>query len=249
MIRVVIVDDEKNSREVLKRLIWETGLEIDVVGEGDSVEGGFDVINATNPDLIFLDVEMLDGTGFGLLEKFDIINFDIIFSTAYDKYAVKAFKYSALDYLLKPIDLSELEDALQKIVDKERDGGEANVSIQALLENLTTDYPNKKIALKSANRIDFVFMNKISCLIAQGAYTDVVMNDGERILSTNPLKHFDVMFEGDSMFFRISKSCLINLNQIKTYKKNLDLVELDNGEELELARRRRREFLDVLNLV
>tara|TARA_B100000809_G_scaffold266778_1_gene331501 strand:+ start:599 stop:1348 length:750 start_codon:yes stop_codon:yes gene_type:complete len=249
MIRVVIVDDERNSREVLKRLILETELDIDIVGEGDSVENGFNVINETNPDLIFLDVEMLDGTGFGLLEKFDEINFDIIFSTAYDKYAVKAFKYSALDYLLKPIDLSELEEVLQKVAEKERLGNEGDVSIRTLLENLTIDSPNKKIALKSATKIDFVFMDKISCLIAQGAYTEVVMIDGKKILSTNPLKHFDVMFEGDPIFFRISKSCLINLNEIKTFKKSLDIIELDNGVELELARRRRKEFLEVLNLV
>jgi len=249
MIRVAIIDDEKNSREVLKRLILETGIDIDIVGEADSVESGFEIINEVNPDLIFLDVEMLDGTGFGLLEKFEKINFDIIFSTAYDKYAIKAFKYSALDYLLKPINLSELEDAIQKFTEKEKGKGQENLSIKMLLENLRTDSQNKKIALKSATKIDFVFMNKISCLVAQGAYTEVIMNDGEKVLSTNPLKHFNTMFEGSSMFFRISKSSLINLNQIKTFKKSIDIIELDNGEELELARRRRKEFLDTLNLI
>ena len=145
MITVVIIDDEKNSREVLKRLILETGLEVEVIGEADSVENGFVVIQEKDPQLVFLDIEMLDGTGFDLLEKFDKVDFEIVFSTAYDKYAIKAFKYSALDYLLKPIDLTELEGAIKKASNKVGNERKENSKIKVLLENLTRDSTNKKI--------------------------------------------------------------------------------------------------------
>ena len=115
MIRAVIIEDEKKSREVLKRLIQEIDIDVEIIGEGDSMESGFKIINKEKPELVFLDIEMLDGTGFNLLEKFEEIEFNVIFTTAYDKYAVKAFKYSAIDYLLKPIGLEELENAVLEV--------------------------------------------------------------------------------------------------------------------------------------
>lgn len=249
MITGVIIDDEKNSSDVLKRLILETGLDVEIIGEANSVETGFIEINEKNPQLVFLDIEMLDGTGFDLLEKFDKIDFEIIFCTAYDKYAIKAFKYSALDYLLKPIDLLELESAINKVAERIGKEKKETSNIKMLLENFARDANSKKIALKGATKIDFVFINEIACLFAQGAYTEVINLGGEMIVSTNPLKYFDSMFEDNTNFFRISKSCLINLNQIKTYRKNSDMIELENGLEVEVARRRRKEFLDRLDLM
>lgn len=247
MIKVAIVDDEKNSREILKRLILETGLDIEIIGEADSVETGYKMINDKLPQVIFLDVEMLDGTGFDLLEKFDKINFEIIFSTAYDKYAIKAFRYSALDYLLKPIDLSELEEAIGRVsINNE---GQENSSIKLLLENIRADSQNKKIALKSASKIDFVEIDKIICLKAEGSYTELIIEGDRRIMSTNPLKYFDSMFDSDSNFFRLNKSCMINMKHIKVYKKGVESLELDNGLVIEIARRRRKEFLERFNLI
>jgi len=249
MITVAVIDDEKNSREVLKRLILETGFDVEIIGEADSVETGFIMINDKKPQVIFLDIEMLDGTGFDLLEKFERIDFDIIFSTAYDKYAIKAFKYSALDYLLKPIDLLELEEAMVKVSERVGNEEKENSSIRALLENLQNGSENKKIALKSATKIDFVYMDKIICLFAEGAYTDVIIDGDKKVVSTNPLKYFDSMFDGDSSFFRLSKSCLVNMKYIKTYKKDTEKLELENGMEVEIARRRKKEFLEKLDLI
>ena len=166
MITAVIVDDEIKSREVLKRLLQEVDVDLTIVGEADSVEAGFEVINKENPQLVFLDVEMLDGTGFNLLEKFDDIDFKIIFITAYDKYAIKAFKYSAIDYLLKPTGIDELENALvqieklikrDKIVDKENF---YKAQIKTLINN-NKNAGDKRLTIRGAAKIEFVDVDDI----------------------------------------------------------------------------------------
>ena len=246
MITAVIIDDEKKSRAVLKRLIEEVQLDVVVLGEADSVEKGYEMINKELPQLVFLDVEMLDGTGFNLLEKFKKVDFKVIFITAYDQYAIKAFKYSAIDYLLKPIDIDELDSAVLKAknsVDIEMFNDD---QVKVLLGNIREEETNKRITITSASRMDFVYLNDIICCRAEGAYTEVVLMNNTKIVSSKPRKHFDAMFAGESSFYRVSKSCLISLRHVTSYKKDVEKIVLANGEEVELSRRRKKEFLNLL---
>lgn len=239
----IIVDDEAKSREILKRLLREVDLDIEIVGEAHSVESGYKIISETQPQLVFLDVEMLDGTGFNLLEKFEQFEFKVIFTTAYDKYAIKAFKYSAVDYLLKPIGLDELEDAVFEVkrgIDKE---ASYNLQIKTLINNIK-ETEKKRLAIKSAALIDFVNVDDILYCEAAESYATVHLISGHKITASKPLKHFDSILTEQDNFFRVSKSCLINLDYIKSYIKAKDLVELNDGTRVELSRRRKREFLE-----
>ena len=246
MITSVIVDDEKKSREVLKRLIEEAQLDIVVLAEADSVEKGFEVINEELPQLVFLDVEMLDGTGFNLLEKFNKVEFKVVFITAYDQYAIKAFKYSAIDYLLKPIDIDELENAVIKAKNSMDIEMFNDAQIKVLLGNIKEEETNKRITITSASKMDFVYLDDIIYCRAEGAYTEVVLLNNKKITASKPLKHFDAMFSGTSNFYRVSKSYLVSLKYVTSYKKDVERIILINGEEVELSRRRKKEFLSLL---
>jgi two-component system LytT family response regulator len=250
MITAVIIDDEKKSREVLKRLIKETNTEVLILAEADSVEEGFKVLNKELPQLIFLDIEMLDGTGFNLLEKFKEIDFEIIFTTAYDKYAIKAFKFSAIDYLLKPIDIEDLEKAILRASNSIDLNMYTNSRVEVLLNSIKEEKINKKIAIKSANKIDFVIIDEIICCNAEQSYTEIILKNDRKIIGTKPLKHFEsILSEGCLGFYRVSKSCLLNLNFVISYNKDNDTIELKNGLLIEISRRRKKEFLEAIELM
>lgn len=246
MIRAVVVDDEKKSRDVLLRLIEEANLGVVVLDQANSVEKGVQVIKEEKPQLVFLDVEMLDGTGFNLLEEFDKVDFKIIFTTAYDHYAIKAFKYSAIDYLLKPINIDELQGAITRAEKSIASKVSINSQIDVLIDNIKTRDVNKKIAIKSADRIDFVEVDEIVYCESGSSYTTIVLTNNRKITAAKPLKYFDAMFSDDFNFFRVSRTHLINPNYISAYKKNSDSVELGKGILIEVSRRRKKEFLETL---
>ncbi|MGE0560915.1 MAG: LytR/AlgR family response regulator transcription factor [Flavobacteriales bacterium] len=192
MINAVVIDDEEKSRKVLIRLINEVSKDVKVVGEASSVQDGFTVITNLNPDLIFLDVEMLDGTGFNLLEKFNKINFDIIFTTAYDQYAIRAFKYSAVDYLLKPINVDELEEAIKKI-SKLGKGNKIidKLFLENLLLNLNQLSTTKRITINGANTINYVYVSDILYCSSSLSATEIYLYDKSKILAVKSLKEYE----------------------------------------------------------
>ncbi len=175
MTTAVIIDDEKKSREVLIQLIENIDLKVSVLGQASSVEEGVTLINEKKPQLVFLDVEMLDGTGFNLLDKFDTIDFEVVFTTAYDHYAVKAFKYSAIDYLLKPINIDELEETIHRTKNSISKKQTISLQISTLLSNIKNESNNKRIAIKSADRIDFVEVNEILYCTSDSSYTEIAL--------------------------------------------------------------------------
>ncbi|PCJ25016.1 MAG: DNA-binding response regulator [Flavobacteriales bacterium] len=242
MITVVIIDDEKKSREVLKLLIQESNIDIIILGEADSVETGFELINIKLPKLVFLDVEMLDGTGFNLLEKFIKIEFKIIFTTAYDEYAIKAFKYSVIDYLLKPIDIDEIESAVLRTMNSLDEKTHNNNQIKVLLDNVKEENTNKKIAIKSASKIEFIYIGDIIYCQAESSYTYIVLKNNKKILSTRTLKEYQELLS-TKLFFRINKSQLINTNYMKEYRRVTTTIIMKNDEKMEVSRRKKKEFL------
>lgn len=248
MLKAVIIDDEKNSRSVLKKLLQELDLDVSIIGEADGVVEGVKLINYVNPQLVFLDIEMLDGTGFNVLERVNQVDFKVIFTTAYDKYAIKAFKYSAIDYLLKPISIEEMEDAIHRVKDSIKNEVSQNTQINNLLTNISETETNRKVAIKSANKIDFIEIKNIVCFKAESSYTEIFLLNDKKIIASKPLKFYASIFEDGTAFFRLDRTFLINTNYIKSYSKDKDIVELENGLEIPLARRRKKEFLELINI-
>jgi len=218
MIKTVIIDDELNAREAIINILklYYTG--VSVIAQAENVKSGIDIINKYNPDLVLLDVKMPDGTGFDLLKNFNAINFKVIFITAYEEYAIKAFKFSALDYILKPVDPDELITAIKK-TEHSLYNKEINLKLNAFLTNIENISKEvKKIVLKTAENIYIVNVKEIVRCKADGNYTQFFFADGKKLLVSKTLKEFYELL-GEYNFFRVHQSHLINLNYLDHYEK------------------------------
>jgi two-component system, LytTR family, response regulator len=243
MIRAVIIDDEEEGRNTVNNILTQYCDSIHVVGQADGVSKGKELILSKQPDIVFLDIQMADGTGFDLLEQLPKVDFRVIFVTAYDQYALKAIKYSALDYILKPIDPQQLIDAVNKFKVLE-----SNFHIMA--EQIKTLFGFKsgfeKIALPTSEGLRFVKVDNIIRCESDNNYTSFFLRTGERILVTKTLKEFEETLS-DSNFVRVHQSHLINLNYVERYIKGEGgSVIMSDGSEVEVSRRRKEAFLDKM---
>jgi two-component system LytT family response regulator len=228
MIRTIIVEDEPYSREHLETLVGDFCNKVDLVGLADDVSSGFELIKKTDPDLVLLDIEMPDGTGFELLQKFPKVNFEIIFTTAFAEYAVQAFNYSAIHYLLKPIDTEELVAAIDK-VEEEMQRKNIEDRINTLFHNLESQSGNKhRIVLTSGSNVFVVSTKEIVMCQAERNYTRVFLEDGRDILVAKTIKDYDAMLSGNG-FSRVHRQYLINVSHVKSFDKS-------NGGEVFLTR-------------
>ncbi|HEY4787891.1 MAG TPA: LytTR family DNA-binding domain-containing protein [Bacteroidales bacterium] len=218
MIRSVIIDDVNNSRLTLADDLRTHCPEVVILGEANSVKSAIDLIKRVKPDIVFLDIELEDGTGFDILEYFDKITFKTIFITGFDSYGIKAIKFSALDYLLKPVDPDDLIKAIKKYKDNEVQP-DVKANIDFLLENIRGIKPGfKRIALNSADKVNMVNIDDIIRCESQSNYTLFYIKGGEQILVTKSLKEYENLLEEYS-FVRVHHSHLINLNYLKEYVK------------------------------
>ncbi len=242
-IKAVLIDDEANNNESLNSLIGKYCPTVKVVGMANNIESGVLLINETLPEIVFLDVEMPFGNGFDLLNKLAPINFAVIFVTAFDKYAINAIKYSALDYILKPVDIQELKAAVEKAISNYQKT-DHNKRVDNLLFNMTTRKSlTHKVALSSQQGLLFENVENIICLNASGNYTIVYTNNNRKLLITKTLKEFEDLLPED-FFCRIHHSFIINLNYIKKYFKGRGgIVEMENGLKIEVSARKKSEFL------
>lgn len=255
MIRAIIIDDEEKSRKLLRNLVGEYCPEIEVIDLADSVGAGLKSINKHNPDLIFLDIEMGDGTGFDLLEKLKGTKLEVIFTTAYDQYAIQAFHFSAIDYLLKPIDIDELKKAVSKVGDRlnVRDEKNVNEKLQVLVENNRSQSNNKKISLPTQTGINFVLVRDIVMCKAEGNYSIINIKDRkQQEIVSRTLKDFEEMLNGFN-FFRVHRTYLINLDHIKEYNRTNQSddydgdggsVVMNSGIQVPVSRDRRKYLLE-----
>ncbi|MBN2174375.1 MAG: response regulator transcription factor [Bacteroidales bacterium] len=214
MISVVIIDDEQKARETIQNILGLSECEIQIIGEADSVESGYELISNKRPDLVLLDINLTDGTGFDLIKRFDRITYHVIFITAYEEYALKAFKFSAIDYILKPITAADLLQAVEKAcstIHKE----ENDVKLSTLLSNLEKI---KKIVLKTAESIHIVQVKNIIRCEADVNYTTFFLENGDKLLVSKTLKDFAELLE-PAGFFRTHQSHLVNLDHILRYDK------------------------------
>lgn len=244
MVRTIIIDDEAHVRESMADMLKFHCPNVKVIGQAEGVKTGLKAIEAYHPDLILLDIKMKDGTGFDLLDKIENIDFKIIFITAYDQYAIKAFKFSAIDYLLKPVEVSELKDAIDK-ADK-LSQKEVDMQMSTLANNLKTDdQSKKKIILKTFDNIYLVKVNEINYIESDGCYSTIFLEAGEKVLVSNTLKHYQEMLL-DFGFYRVHKSYLINLAHIHRFEKTEGgYVILAGDAKVPVASRKREELMEM----
>ncbi len=236
MIRAVIIDDESNIRQLLTSLIKKECSDIDIIGEADSVASGITIIQETKPDLVFLDIRLTDGAGFDILTQTHYTDFNIIFITAYNEYAVKAFEYSAIDYILKPIDPDTLIRAVKRT--KHIMKAELSLKMNALLSNIKGE-GDEKIVLRTTDQVFLVNVKDIICLESDQNYTTVHISDGKNILLSKTLKEFEGMLNNHN-FVRIHRSHLINPSYIEGYEKTEGgTLIMKNGYRIPVSSRKR----------
>ncbi len=244
-IKTLLVDDEPSSRNVLKQLLRNFCPEIELCGEAASADEAFELVNLHHPRLVFLDVQMPNGNGFSLLRKFETIEFDVVFVTGFDKFAIEAIKFHALDYLLKPVEVADLKLAVQKSFNRLHEKQSASSLVVNLLANLDQATTEKKIPLHASNQVRFVSLGDIIYFEANGNYTEIETESTERFLSSKHLKEFEGMLEGFDQFIRVNRSAIVNTAKISAYNKTEPfLITLSNQKQLEISRRKRNEVLE-----
>ncbi|MCD6065953.1 MAG: DNA-binding response regulator [Bacteroidetes bacterium] len=246
MIKAIIVDDEEKSRITLQSLIHLYCPGIEVVELCDSVQNALKAINRETPDLVFLDVEMPFQNGFTLLEEIKDPSFAVIFTTAYDHYAIKAIRYSALDYLLKPIDSDDLKAAVNKVKTMKKPPGSSAISYDLLLSNLKIKSGPIKIAVPTFEGLQMINSGDIIKCTADESYTHITLTSNEKLVVSKILKEYEDLL-ADLAFFRVHNSCLINLRHVIKYIKGEGgYVIMSNGESVEVSRRKKTELLNRL---
>jgi len=245
MIRTVVIEDEEHSRRMLIEMLHENCKAINVVASADSVKTGLTSITEQKPELVFLDIELQSETSFEILESLPEINFELVFTTAFDHYALKAIKFCAIDYLLKPIDLNELRIAVAK-AEKRLNREHLNKNLEVLLNNLkSSSQHNHRIALSTLEGLLFVNVKDIIYCESSGPYTKFIFKEGDKIVTSKHLKEYEDLLCGYE-FFRIHKSYLVNLQEIKKYVRGDggQLIMSDNTA-LPVSKQRKEGFLQI----
>ncbi len=241
MLRAVIIDDEKLARDVIFNYLNEYCPDVEVVAQASSVKAALSAIQKTTPDLVFLDIEMPDGTGFDLLNKFEKIDFKIIFVTAYSEYAIKAFRFSAIDYLLKPVKIDELIDAVARVRSAGTPGISAEI-ISSLLNNLRSSSPKQStLIIPNIKGFEVLRVSEIIMCQADGYCTNFHLSGNRKVVSSKNLKHFDGLLE-DQNFLRVHHSYLVNLDHVTGYTRQGEIL-LSEGMKAFLGDSYKNEFV------
>lgn len=246
MINTILIDDEQDSLDDLHETIGKYCREVNVLGGFSNPTQGLDAIRQLKPDLIFLDVQMPGMSGFELLEQISSIQFEVIFVSAFDRYAIKAIRFSALDYLVKPIDVDELMRAVARVKERKNQN---SFSIQSALHNNARLKSGviERVAVPSADGIDFFEIKDIIFCKADGCYTIIYLKGKQQKIVTRVLKDFED-FLSESGFCRVHNSFLINLRHVRRYIRGEGgYVIMTDDHHVDISRRRKDEFLSLLN--
>ena len=245
MIKVVIIDDEISGRNVIRQYLSLYCENVEIIGEADSVKSGTELLTNESPDIVFLDIQMQDGTGFNILEALPERNFKVIFVTSFDQFALKAIKFCAADYILKPVDPDEFVEAVERV---QADLEKQNLADNRIDEMLTNMSNFSKVGLPTADGVKFVKVDDIVRCEADGSYTTVFMNDGDKILISKNLKTYEELFV-DNKFLRVHKSHLINISHVDKYVNSGGdggSVVMSDGSTDEVSRRKKDELLALM---
>jgi two-component system LytT family response regulator len=245
----IIIEDELKLRNVFVQLLQRNCPEIEVMGEADNIQDGYDLILSKKPAVVFLDIELPGGNGFELLAKFPIVPFETIFVSSYGHYAIQALKLSALDYLLKPV----LKDHLVKITERIKNAitlKESAFKYNLLKENLQNGELDKKLVIQSKDKLEQINIHAILYLKSEDSYTFIFLENGKRFIVSKTLKEYEeILCDHDHSFFvRIHKSFIVNAHQIKTIERGEECsILLKNNSRLEVARRRKSLLIEKYN--
>jgi len=242
MYKAVIIEDEHRLREALSILLeMVAGDDVLVVGFAEHVEDAVKVINHLKPDLVFMDIMLKNGTGFDVLQRIDYRGFHLIFTTAYEEHAIRAFKYSAIDYLLKPIDQEELRTAIDRIKDiQEKMVGEQQLS--ELQDNLQR-VPDR-LVLPTLEMMHVVKIDQIVRCETSGSYTTFYLSDGRKIMVSKPLKNYEDILT-PPVFFRVHQSHLINMHYIQSYSKE-GTIQMEDKTTVPISRAKKDAFFKLM---
>lgn len=246
-IKAIIVDDERSSRSVLRKLLETEFDSVVIVAEASNADEAYDMIKIHQPDLIFLDIQMPKASGFSLLRRFDSIPFEIIFVTSFDNYAINAIKFSALDYLLKPVEIPDLANAVNKAISVIERNQNRNLHVINLIHNLDSEVVDKKIAVHQGDKVKFVNKSNIVYIEADRRYSHIYTDSGECFITAKYLKEYEDFLGEQSGFIKINKSQLINVAHIQEYAKGDPfIITLLGMKQFEVSRRRKAEILEKL---
>ena len=243
MIKAIIIDDKIASIELLKWLIAQHCPEIDEVHSATSVAEGLPLIQSVQPDIVFLDIQMPKQSGFDLLSQIGKWNFEVIFTTAYNEYAIQAIRFSALDYLLKPVDAQELVKAVERFKVKRIYAPAGEELYRNFLQNITTR--DKKLALPGVTDVTFVALDHIVRLQAERNYTRFFFADGKEFFTAKTLKEFESLLPTE-LFIRVHRTHLINKDFISRYSRD-GILYLKDGSNVEVSRRKKDQLLKFMS--
>ena len=246
-VTALIVDDEFQSRNYLSKLILQAAPDVKLVGQASSVEEAWTAIHELNPEIVFLDIMLKTDTGFDLLQRFQQLPFEIIFTTAFNEYAIRAFKFNALDYLLKPIDRNELCAAVDRARERiSKNHKTAPGQMEQLFETIRGQHTvQNKIAIPTAEGFEIMQLDEILYCQSSSSYTHFFLQNNRRLTSSYPLRQYDEILS-DKNFFRAHKSYLVNLAHVKTYRKGEGgTIVMSDGQEIEVSRRNKEAFIKI----
>ena len=246
MIRCVIVEDEEIARNVLKSLLAQYCKDVMVCAEAEDVNSGKAMIEAYRPDLVFLDIEMPGGSGFKLLSSVDKPDFEVVFITAYEQFAIKAIRHDALDYLLKPIDPKELIAAVEKVKEAKYKKG-LKKQYDSLLKTLNPEQLTvRKISLSTTDKIHLIDVDNIIRCESDNYYTIIYFKDGSNLMVSKTLKEIEQRLE-EYDFVRTHKSHLVNIRCIMNFIKDEMMIVLTNGDKIPVSKRKKEKIMEVIN--
>lgn len=250
-VSAIIIDDEVFNRDLLRSLVDQLHSGFNIIGEAATVSKGYETINRLKPDVVFLDIKMPDGSGFELLQMFDRIFFEVVFVSGFDEYAVKAFDYNALDYVLKPVDLSKFSNTLNKVHTRLLN----KINYLNDLKNIIETYDAQdtiitKIPIHYHDKVILLPVNEIMYIQSQQGCTCFYKSQHEKYLSAKQLSDFDFILGSFPNFLKISKGMYINLNFIEQYSKGFDCtVTLKDGSVHEISRRKKSQVLEIISKI
>lgn len=243
-IKALIIDDEINNCENLKNILAQYCPEVKVLAMGHSAIQGLELIEIHQPELVFLDIQMPDGTGFDLLERINNPDFNVIFVTAYNEYAIKALRLSAIDYLLKPVNILDLKAAVSRALDRKKN--DEKEAIQNYISNISRENGEHKIALPTAERILYVMISEIIRFQGESNYTHVYLIEDRHVLVSRTLKEYEELLSG-SGFIRTHQSHMVNEKHVKSYEKqDGGYLEMTDGTQIGISRQRKEHVLSLL---
>jgi len=246
MIKAIIIEDEKMSRETLHRLLEKYCPSVEVVAEADGYRKGVEEIRKLKPDVIFLDIQMPDGSGFRVLEEIEPIDFDVIFTTAFDQFAIKAIKYSALDYLLKPIIPQDLIEAVEKVEKKKAERQRRKSLEDSSMSIEMADTKDQKIVLSTSDMIHVINVDDIIRCESDNYYTYFFFTDGRKLLVSKTLKENEELLSPYN-FIRPHKSHLVNLKFIKSYiRQDGGYILMNDGTKIPVSRRKKDKMMEII---